>query len=323
MGMGGPIGTGTMFPPLLIPINKNPAKALVQQTAGPDPKKMTAAPGVFHRPGPGALKVGVAVNNPTVWQVQTNLEFFGPGTFDHIPGGPVNNNAVFFAGGRTGGAVTVFPGTPATSKATYTKTAAQFGGPSSTRVAPATPIRVWAHGPQALPCKHPAFMGADAGCASQLLAAYPGTQAAAGGTAGNTTATPGGPAPMSPNVVVVSIPNVTGKIALSASAVKSGTVTNMATSVGFPWTTGMITLSAPAALLGKEKFIVTGMDTRMGGVGTISLVSGALSARAASGANANRSWARYTLPEPAAILGAAGALAVLGVCHGIVRRRSR
>ena len=42
---GSPAGTMTMFPPLLVPPNPNPAKALVQQTAGADPKKMTVAPG--------------------------------------------------------------------------------------------------------------------------------------------------------------------------------------------------------------------------------------------------------------------------------------
>jgi hypothetical protein len=58
-------------------------------------------------------------------------------------------------------------------------------------------------------------------------------------------------------------------------------------------------------------------------VGTLSLVAGALSDRVTSGANANRSWSQFTLPEPGAVLGAAAALAILGVCHGLVRRRSR
>ncbi len=63
------------------------------------------------------------------------------------------------------------------------------------------------------------------------------------------------------------------------------------------------------------------MDGRVNGVGTIQLVSSALSKRAVTGPNSNRSWAEYTLPEPGAVLGAAAALGVLGLCHALVRRR--
>jgi hypothetical protein len=312
--MMSPIGTGTMFPPLLIPVNANPAKRLVKQTAGADPKKMTVPPAVFNRPGPGPLKIGVAANNPKVFQVRTNIEFVGP----H----PAKGTMTFKAGGRTGAAVTTVSGIPAGSKAVYSKTVAQFGGPSQTRVIAVSPIRVWANPGAMVPCKHPAFAGADASCVAPLLAAFPALTAAAGGPIGFVNSTPGGPAPMSPAVVVVSV-NAKGSVLMSASAQMTLGLTNMATSAGFPWTTGMITLSQPTAAGTPEVFTLTGMDDRMGGVGTISLVSGALSDRVASGPNSNRSWARYTLPEPGAVLGAAAALVVLGVCHGLVRRRPR
>jgi hypothetical protein len=39
-----PIGTGTMFPPLLIPVNPAENKRLVKQTVGADPTKMTVPP---------------------------------------------------------------------------------------------------------------------------------------------------------------------------------------------------------------------------------------------------------------------------------------
>jgi len=128
---------------------------------------------------------------------------------------------------------------------------------------------------------------------------------------------------MTKGIRVVSVPTSMGLIGMSAVAGMTAPVSNMATSDRFPFTTGMITISQPTALGTPEVFTLTGMDSRVGGVGTISLVAGALSDRVYSGANANRSWAQYTLPEPGAVLGAAAALAMLGVCHGLVRRRSR
>jgi len=315
--MMSPIGTGTMFPPLLIPINANKSKALVKQTAGPDPKKMTVPPAVFNRAGGAPLAIGVFANNPKVFQVRTNIAFVGP----H----PKLGTMTFKAGGRTGAPTTTITGPLVTNpKANirYTKTAAQFGGPSQTSVAAVTPIRVWAVAASVPPCKHPAFGGANAGCVAALLAAFPAPTAAAGGPIGFINSTPGGPAPMSPAIVAISA-NAKGSVLMSVGAKMTLGLTNMATSAGFPWTTGMITISNPSAAGTPEVFTITGMDSRVMGVGTISLVSGALSNRKSSGPNSNRSWARYTLPEPGAVLGAAAALAVLGVCHGLVRRRSR
>jgi hypothetical protein len=108
---------------------------------------------------------------------------------------------------------------------------------------------------------------------------------------------------------------------------------NMVTgSKGFPWTTGLITISQPAASP-AEIFWLSGADNRITGTGTatgvplrgrgnISLVSGSLSTRQLSGPNANRGWLSLTMPEPTAALGVVGALAMLGLCHGLVRRRS-
>ncbi len=314
MSTGGPIGTRANFPDkLLIPPNTNPAKRLIQQTAGADPKKMIIPPGVLQRKAPGPSALGVAQYNPKVLQVKTNLSFTAPGFA----------TATLKAGGRTGAATATFSGTPAGSLARYTKTAAQFGGPAVTKLGAVTPVRIWVNSLTMLPCKHPTFGGADSGCLAPLARAYPGSMVAAGGTAGNVQKTPGGPVAMSPGVVAVSVPNASGLVAGSGSIAKTGTVTNKATSVGFPWTTGRVTLSQPTAFGLKEKVIVTGMDGRVKGVGTISLVSGALSKRAWTGPNSNRSWVQYTLPEPAPVLGAAAALAVLAICHGLVRRRSR
>jgi hypothetical protein len=316
---GSPAGTGTMFPPLLIP--GNPAK-VISQTAGPSPKKMIVPPGAFFRKASKNV-VGVAVNNPAAFQVETNIEFSGPGA--------AFGTATASAGGRTGAATTVIMGLPAgAGQVRFTKTANQFGGPSRTRVIPATVIEVWAHSSSIVaPCKHPAFGGStansnDSGCLAVMVEAHPATLGVAGAPiAASPEMTPGGVV-MTKGVRVVSVPTSMGLVAMSAPAAMTAPLSNKATTEGFPFTTGMITISQPAAKGSAEVFTLTGGDTRMAnGEGTISLVTGGLSNRTATGANANRSWARYNLPEPGAVLGAAAALAVLGICHGLVRRRSR
>jgi hypothetical protein len=321
MSTGGAIGTGMNFPPLLIPVGK----AAVQQTAGPDPKQITVPVGAFRRHSTVSKVIGVALNNPTVYQVQTNLDYTGPA--------PAWGKATFKAGGRTGNKTTTFIGIPGTvlkpSIARYSGSAARFGGPSRTKVVVNSPIQVWAHGPApdaVPPCTHPAFGGADPNCLGIMLGANPMTLAVAGAkVASPPDTTPGGffMDNVKGGVRVVKVA-ATGLVLAQAKAANTAPISNMATSDGFPWTTGMLTLSQPTALGGPEVFTITGNDGRVGGVGTLSLVSGALSDRNTSGPNSNRSWAQYKiLPEPGAVLGAAAALAVLGVCHGLVRRRSR
>lgn len=336
-GMGGPIGTYTNFPPLLIPVNPNPGfkwdgaklvkgEPVVKQTAGPDPKALKALPGVFKRVPTAPLFIGVAVNNPKVLQVRTTLSFSGPaktlGTMTFMAGQRVNKT-------------TTYSGTPAGSKVVYASpTNKRFGGASQTRVKNigvagpmgAGVIGVWADladiMTSMMPCKHPSLGGTRADCVANKVPAYPMTFGAAGGPKGNIVKTPGTP-PAKPGTVGVYIDNMTGKIKSSATLMATGVLNNKATSVGFPWTTGALTISQPAAFGSPEKFHITGMDGRVNGVGTLQLVSSALSKRLATGPNSNRSWAEYQLPEPGAVLGAAGALTMLGVCHALVRRRNR
>jgi hypothetical protein len=309
------IGMGTMFPPLLIPVNKDPAKALIQQTSGPDPKKMIIPPGVLRRPAPGPKALGM-IGHERMIQIRTNVEFSVPAP---------KLGAVLRAGGRTGAPIASFPG-PGPGVVIYAKTAAQFGGPLQARIAPATPIvEFFFLGTMSPPCKHPAFGGLQATCKARLFAQFPGTLAAPGAPVGFMTTTPGLPQPMSPNVVAASIPNNTGLIAMSASLVKSapGTTHDPANSAGFPWTTGMVRIVQPSALGDWDTVTITGMDSRVNGVGTISLVSGALSDRLISGPNANRGWMRLTVPEPGAVVGALTALAMLAACHATRRARRR
>jgi hypothetical protein len=307
--MGGPIGTTQMFPPLLIPVSPDPAKRLVRQKIGPDPRQMIVPPGVLHRKAPGRHALG---GQGGVLEVRTNIAFSAPA--------PTLGSATLKAGGRTGAPVATFPAS--SGVVVYQKTVAQFGGPLQTRLVPATPPRKFALLGQKLPCKHPVFGGLDATCDAQLLAWSPGPLAAFGAPVGFTTMT-SAPPPKSPNVVHASIPSPTFLIAKSASAVMSGIATDHGTSWGFPWTTGRVIVSQPSALGVYEKFSVTGMDSRVNGFGTISLVSGALSDRALSGPHANRAWLRLTMPEPGAVIGAIAALATLAACHIVARRARR
>ena len=303
-----------VFPALRIPLQKNPSKALAKQTAGPDPKRITLPPAVFHRPAPGARRVGVANRNPRIFQARTNIAFSAPA--------PAGGSAVLQAGGRTGAPITTFNGPPGTF-IRYVKTVAQFGGPAQTRLAPATPIHLWLNPGAMLPCKHPLLGGTNASCVAPIVRVNPGSRAAIGAKVGFTTTTPGGPPPQSPAIVALSVPGTTGLIAKSQSVKKAGTITNKATSLGFPWTTGRITISASGALGSQEQFTITGKDSRVNGVGKISLVSGALSVRKLTGANASRGWLRLNLPEPGPALAGAAALTALAVCHGLARRRER
>ena len=301
--MGYPIGTQTMFPPLLIPVTPHPAKALVR-IGGANPKKFTMPPGLFRRKAPGRK----ALAGPA-GEVRTHIDFSAPA--------PTLGAVVFEAGGRTGAPTATFVVGEAAIQ--YTKTVAQFGGPMQTRLAPVTPPRkfVFLGNP---PCKHPVFGGLDVTCDAQLLAWSPGPLAAFGAPVGFTQMT-SAPPPKSPNIVHASIPSPDLLIAKSASAVMSGVATDHATSFGFPWTTGRVIVSQPSAIGSYEVFTITGMDSRVNGFGTISLVSGALSTRKFSGPNANRAWLRLTMPEPGAMIGAIAALATLAACHAVTRKR--
>ena len=308
------IGTGTMFPPLLIPKNADPAKALVKQTAGPDPKQLTIPPAALRRRAPGPTLHGVARYEQRVLQVRTNRAFSAPAL----------GSAVLRAGGRTGPPIATFTGPPSTMSGQlpdvirYAKTAAQFGGRAQTGVVALSPTKVWANAGAMLPCKHWAFGGSDSSCLAVTFRSQPGPLAATGAAVGFVTMTPGLIGSKS-GVVVVSVPNTTGLIAMSAQAKCTGCpLTNMATTAGSPWTTGRIQVSQPSGFGGDSVFTITGMDSRVNGVGAISLVSGALSDHRLLGPAAHRGWLRLVVPEPSAALGAVAALGALTLCRALL-----
>lgn len=102
---------------------------------------------------------------------------------------------------------------------------------------------------------------------------------------------------------------------------------NMAMSQGGGWTTGRLTVANPAAVPMTETWVISGMDSRtLNGGGTIQLVSGAVSARPASGANANRGWVRLvlspTFPVPSmSLMGLATTVALMLLAFGYTMRR--
>jgi hypothetical protein len=329
--------------------------AWVQQTAGPDPKQIRIVYPVLSRVAAYAKRGVGSFAGLDVYQVATNLSVVFP-----QPSGAWVLGLDARTGATTTTFATSLLGVPSTIR--YSNALGQrFGGPARFFVGnPGTKppgahfagvnATVWANAVQgfgAPPCKHPAFGGGDPFCVAALLQAVPqtglGGPAAWGGAAGVTAATPGGtPAALAtspgatmaakpnkgvePGFMVVSA-NAAGSILQSAFTAPAPTAmtapTNMASSTGYPWTTGMLTIAAPAAAGGGEFFMITGMDSRVSGVGVIQLVSGTLSRRAITGPNANRAWLRLNIPEPSATLQTLGALGTLALCHALARRRSR
>ncbi len=323
-----PATAGTAFwPPLLVPaipgggiINQN------QTTA--QGGKMTVPPGVLGNTIAGAppIPIGVFTTNPAVFQVRTTISYAWPAaTATFSPGG---------APGIPGPTPVVFPGPPAAGGfITYGGGAKAFGGPAQFAIQ-AGPIAGTLTPPSKIP--NGGTMGSKAPVATVWINAFGKLPASATklGVVGASNPL-GVAAPGAPGVTIATtmFGALTKGVAVGIGATPMGALTmstlvtagfpsNMVTATqGFPWTTGAITVSAPGTP--PEIFFLSGTDMRIAGAGNVSLVSGALSQRALSKANANRGWLSLTLPEPTAALGAAAALVMLGICHGLVRRRSR
>jgi hypothetical protein len=322
---------------------------------------ITIPPEVLSQPAQGTpVKIGVFPTNPAVFQVATTINYAWPapagtvmnggmttvipGTIVLSPGGapgpavlgtPGAGGIMSFSGGAKafGGpgvfAISAGPGAP--GGAIPLKTQTLIGvTPTNMTVGIFTPISppvpavasVWINAFGALPGT--ASLAAVMGASAPQGVAAPGASVAAG--TGTTMFGRMSPGFRAVNVTTDGPPcdlfcmGPLGTIPSSAPVGALG-LSNMVTgSKGFPWTTGFVTISQPGAVP-PEVFFLSGTDMRSAGVGNVSLVSGALSERALSGPNANRAWMSLTLPEPTAALGAAGALAMLGLCHGLVRRR--
>ncbi|MDJ0851103.1 MAG: hypothetical protein QNK04_22250 [Myxococcota bacterium] len=325
----------SVFPPLLVP--RAPGATIMTDGAG----GLTIAPGVLSRP-PGLTTVGVASQNPTLHAVATNLGFKWPKfsamlsarsmTATLLPGPthtfPSNATTQYLRASPFVGTAMIRYVNPGAGNM-------PFGGVARLAVSPVlgsgvkTSVAVTVFAVAGTPpnCAAP--------CPALLLPAFPAATGAAGGRAGTPVLTPGG-AVAPPNIyaVINGTPAVTPKGTIMTVVGPVGTFptppTNAAMSVGFPWTTGRITVSAPGAKGTPERFVLSGADNRTAnGAGTIQLVSGALSQRATSGPNGNRSWVRLDLTVPATPSLSTGGLAVLtgtllaAAVFAMARRRAR
>ena len=93
--------------------------------------------------------------------------------------------------------------------------------------------------------------------------------------------------------------------------------------VGFPMTTGRVTISVTSNLVTSSMFIRTGTDARdAAGNGVVALVTGSMSFRDVSFGSADRTWITLEIPEPNAILAASAGLFALFACHRLAGRRT-
>ena len=333
----GPGTTTTMFPTLLIPVNGVPivtgtvAKPIM--TAGTKmayQRRLNVPAGVLKVFSKPPVHVGVKFSNPTVFAVQTHLNASWPAA-----------PAVFSTGAAVA-TTTIGPAFGGTM--TYTNAlGARFGGaaqfaisshdpPTSVDLFPAAPVTVWIKiNGTTPPCTHPAQGGGAAGCVAGAILAVPGPLGAIGGASTITVMTPGVVIPglniaaMKMGAVPLgTIPSV--GVGAPILVAMGGIPTNMATSQAGPWTTGQVIIANPAAMV-AETFTLSGNDLRTaGGGGTIQMVAGSVSARPASGPNANRGWVRLvlspTFPVPSmSLMGLATTVALMLLAFGYTMRR--
>jgi hypothetical protein len=280
--------------------------------------------------------VGVRFSNLTVYAVQTNLNFSWPMAPSVLStgvappalitgfGGTLSYNSAFSS--RFGGA------------AAFAISSGDVNAPGDLFPNTDIPVTVFAKIITTIdpPCHHPLFAGGGvANCLAGIVLARPGPTGGAGQS--NIVTTPGGAVPATANnpngnnIAAVSIGNgpPSGTLLAPPILVAANPLlpTNMASSQGGGWTTGMLTVANPAAVPMTETWVISGMDSRTAlGGGTIQLVAGAVSARPSTGANANRSWVRLvlspTFPVPSMSLpGIAALIALMVVAFGYTMRR--
>jgi hypothetical protein len=196
----------------------------------------------------------------------------------------------------------------------YTKTAAQFGGPAQNAVSGTANIAMFT---ATAPCTN---------CLAVFARVDPAPAGAQGAPFGFFNVLPA--STPSPSGLAIVNANANGTITAVISPSLGPGLPDSGTSFGGPWTTGMLTISV-TNVTPPEIFIFSGMDSRVNGVGSISLVSGAIGTRSLSGPNAHRGWLNLTVGAPAVpavslpVLAVAFGLLILSSVHALRRRRAR
>jgi hypothetical protein len=306
--------TGTVFPPLLIPVATGPAPIVSGTVVKPlidvgtkkgYQRKLRVRAGALKKTAAQAT-VGLKFSNLALFAAATNLTYVWPAA-----------PATF----STGNAIATTVVTGFGGSLTYSNTLGQrFGGPAQFALSPGPAAGNYANAPVTLYIKinattpactnaHPLFGGSDPACVAGIMLVKPTGLAGHGGPITVTEMTPGSVA-APPNIAIVKmglsplgtmLPGLAPPANVKPYPVRAATTplpTNMATSQAAPWTTGQIIITNMAAQPTAEIFTISGMDDRTaGGGGTIQMVAGSLSQRQTTGPNGNRAWVRLEL-EP-------------------------
>ena len=304
------------------------AGAVISQPAGADPRAIVFAGGeLIHEVVPFVLPVFAL--NPAVFQVLTSLGITAPFGVNSIS-----------AGGRTGAATVHYcegqlvtpSGDPNCLNAgagpgvnglmIYTKTAAQFGGAMAGRTYGGADVALFGGG------SIPPCTGMNCKIAMALASPNSTGTGGIGNAFGGSGMSPGAAPPSGQLTGMITA----GGLVVTATPTPSNNpgLANPASGGGGPWTTGMLTVSVTAALAGAEIFVLTGGDSRVSGVGNISLVAGGVSNRGISGPNANRGWLNLTIGSPLGALpsisgpGIAALVGLMSLAGGYaMRQRNR
>jgi hypothetical protein len=313
---------GTVFPQLLVPVASGPPPTVSGTTVMTTRQRLVIPQSIFTTPA-AQRTIGLFAQNPTLYAVATNLGW----------GWPATTGVVMSSLARTGANNTTWTGPVVGGTISYqANPAGKFGGPArfaithgSGGIVANSPVTVYVNVARPAgnpPCQHPAFGGANPACVAYIMGAWPNTKGAIGGTANSvgTTNPLGNPVPGIGVGWFGATPAGT-VIAFAFTPNSNPGLTNMVTSVAYPWTTGMLIVSHPGAAGGGELFTLSGKDNRTpSGAGTIQLVAGALSNRKTSGPNANRGWVQIKLRKinrtptmsPAGLAATAGLILLAG-----------
>ena len=326
IGDGLPLPIGFTAPPngKIVPT----AGAVISQPAGADPRAIVFAGGELkHAVAPFVIPVFAL--NPAVFQVLTSLGITVPLGVESLA-----------ASGRTGAATVHYcqgdlvtpagdpnclnagAGTGVNGLMVYTRTGAQFGGAMSGRVFGGADVALYGGG------SIPPCTGANCKIAMALASPNSTGTGGIGNAFGGSGMSPGAAPPSGQLTGMVTANGAV--VSATATTLMNPGIANPASGGGGPWTTGMLTVSVTAALAGAEIFVITGGDSRVSGVGAISLVAGSMSNRGISGPNANRGWLNLTIGSPLGALpsmsgpGIAALVGLMSLAGGYaMRQRNR